>query len=103
MRSRKNNKSKSLIAAELSMEMLLKRVGYKGNKSGKPVNEIPDYSSDYYSHTSNIIPATGRRKQTSSYTGSEIAGVALNHKQNYEPVRKDNKQAAVDAAQMRRN
>ena len=36
------------------------------------------------------------------YTGNEIAGIVVTHKSNLMPVRKDNKQAAVDAANMRR-
>ena len=36
------------------------------------------------------------------YTGDEIAGIVVTHKSNLMPIRKDNKQAAVDAASMRR-
>jgi len=37
------------------------------------------------------------------YDGSELLGITLNHKSGYEPVRKDNRQAAIDSSQMRRN
>ena len=53
--------------------------------------------------TSDKIPASGSIKETSRYTGDQLVGVALMHKQAYEPIRKDNKQAAVASAQMRRN
>ena len=52
---------------------------------------------------SDTIPGNGEKKKTNKYTGNEIAGIALNHKQNYTPIRKDNKQAAIESAQMRRN
>ena len=53
--------------------------------------------------TSDTIPSNGNKKDTIMYTGNEIMGVVLNHKSNYEPVRRDNKQAAVNASQMRRS
>jgi hypothetical protein len=53
--------------------------------------------------TSDQIPGNGSKKEANKYTGNEIAGITLNHKQSYEPVRRDNKQAAIDSAQMRRN
>lgn len=53
--------------------------------------------------TSDSIPGNGSKKKQNQYTGDEIMGVALHHKSNYVPVRKDNKAAAVESAQMRRN
>jgi hypothetical protein len=98
------NKRKSLIEAELEMEKLLKRVGYTGKFSGKTPYDIPQYrtKSDYPS-TSDVVPTKTPKKTEQKYTGTEIAGIVVTHKSNLMPVRKDNKQAAVDAAQMRRN
>lgn len=103
MRTRKKNKSKSLLAAEQSMELFLKGVGFTGTLTGESIYEIPNYRSDYYRCTSNDIPTSGHKKPESIYSGHEIAGIVTTHKSNLMPIRKDNKHAAVDAAQMRRN
>jgi hypothetical protein len=95
-------KRKSLVEAELQMELLLKRVGYTGKFKGEVVNEIPDYRSANTIPTSDKIPARGKAKDRLKYSGNELAGVALVHKSNYEPIRKDNKQAPIDSANMRR-
>jgi len=96
------------LQAEADHEAFLKRMGVgktklPTNKQGKRVgiNEIPDYSVKRV--TSDRIPASGPAKERIQYTGDEIMGVTLNHKSNYEPVRRDNKKAAVDSAQMRRS
>ena len=52
--------------------------------------------------TSDKICSNGSIKEQQKYTGTEIAGIVVTHKSNLMPVRKDNKQAAIDAAQMRR-
>jgi hypothetical protein len=97
-------KRKSLIEAELAMEKFLVRVGYTGKFKGKCVNEIPDYRvKSTLPKTSDIIPGKTPKKEENVYTGNEIMGVVVTHKSNLMPIRKDNKQAAVDAAQMRRN
>ena len=44
----------------------------------------------------------GTLKETNKYTGDEIAGIVVTHKSNLMPIRKDNKNAAIDAANMRR-
>lgn len=107
-RKRKSSKSKRLSAAQADHEAWLKRMGVgkielprdkKGNRVG--LNKIPDYSTERV--TSDRIPGNGTARQNNTYTGNEIMGITLNHKSNYEPVRRDNKQAAVDSAQMRRN
>jgi hypothetical protein len=96
-------KRKSLVEAERQMELLLKRVGYTGKFKGQIVNEIPDYRSTNPIPTSDQIPTKGKAKDRLKYSGNELAGVALVHKSNYEPIRKDNKQAAIDSAHQRRN
>jgi hypothetical protein len=91
----------SLLEAQRRNAELFARVGYTGKLSGQHVNAIPDYSTRASVPTSDSI-GNGYARAKDSYTGSEIAGVVLNHKSNYEPVRRDNKQAAVEAAAMRR-
>ena len=44
----------------------------------------------------------GLKKETVRYTGDEIAGIATMHKSNAVPIRKDDKQGAIDIANMRR-
>jgi hypothetical protein len=99
----KKVKRKSLIEAELQMEKLLVRVGYTGKYKGKSLNEIPNYKIASNIPATSDVVGNGPKHYKPSYTGDEILGVTLNHKSNYEPVRKDNKQAAVDSAQMRRS
>lgn len=101
---KKHKKSKSLIEAERSMEALLRRVGYTGRYVGKSVNEIPSYRVESnLPKTSDTIPGKTPKKAENVYSGNEIAGIVVTHKSNLMPVRKDNKQAAIDAAQMRRS
>jgi hypothetical protein len=77
----------------------------KPSNKSRNLNTIPDYKcqSNNTVPTSDKICSNGSIKEKQTYTGNEIAGVALMHKQNYEPIRKDNKQAAVASSQMRRN
>lgn len=100
---KKRSKRKSLIEAELQMQKLLNRVGYTGKYKGTSVNEIPDYRTTANSIKTSDTIGNGPKHYRPEYTGDEILGVTLNHKSNYEPVRKDNKKAAVDSAQMRRS
>ena len=99
----KKTKRKSLLEAEQQMELLLKRVGYTGKYSGKIVNEIQNYKVENPIPTSDIVPGAMKPKDRLVYDGSELLGITLNHKSGYEPVRKDNRQAAIDSSQMRRN
>lgn len=96
------------IQAEKEHEQFLEKMGVgktklSTNAQGKRVglNSIPDYSTEKM--TSDRIPGNGTQRDKQRYTGSEILGITLNHKSNYEPVRRDNKKAAVDSAQMRRS
>lgn len=101
---RTKKKTKSLLEAERQMELLLKKVGYTGKYKGKTPHDIPVYRSDpNASRTSDTVPAKAPKKQQQVYTGNEIAGIVVTHKSNLVPVRKDNKQAIIDVAQMRRN
>jgi hypothetical protein len=96
-------KAERKLAQEKEMERFLKRVGYKGTSPNNSVHEIPDYSSNNYRVTSNTIPGNGSKKNQNIYSGDEISGLVTTHKSNIMPIRKDNPQAAIDAAQMRRN
>ena len=96
-------KRKSLIEAEKRMELFLLKVGYTGKK-GIIVNEIPDYRvKSNLPKTSDIIPGMTPKRLENFYSGNEIMGIVVTHKSNLMPIRKDNKQAAIDASQMRRN
>lgn len=97
-------KRKSLIEAEKRMEQFLLKVGYTGKYKGKTVNEITDYKvKSNLPKTSDVIPGKTPKKAENVYSGNEIMGIVVTHKSNLMPIRKDNKQAAVDASQMRRN
>lgn len=87
--------------AQADHEEFLKRMGVTGKKSDYRY-ERPDYKTGPRM-TSDRIAGNGIAKESMSYTGNEIAGIVTTHKSNLMPVRKDNKKAMVDAAQMRRN
>ena len=107
MKLKKSNrgptKAERLEARKKEMESFLKRVGYTGSAPKTPVNEIPNYKTENYRVTSNTIPGNGSKKKELFYSGDEILGICQLHKSNAVPIRKDNPQAAIDAAQMRRN
>lgn len=108
-KKRKTKNSAKLTKAKENHEAWLKKMGVgkaapltdkKGNRVG--IYEIPDYSTGPRM-TSDQIAGTGAQRKSQTYTGTEIAGIVVTHKSNLVPIRKDNKQAAVDAASMRRN
>lgn len=101
-------KTASQIQAEKDHEQFLKKMGIgktklptnaQGKRTG--IHDIPDYGVQRV--TSDTVPSNGTQRDKQRYTGDEIMGITLNHKSNYEPVRRDNKKAAVDSAQMRRS
>ena len=107
-RKKKASKSKRLAQAQLEHEAWLKSIGVGKttlpvNKKSKRVglNEIPDYSTGPRM-TSDLVAGNGSARKTNVYTGNELAGIVTTHKSNLMPVRRDNKQAAIDAANMRR-
>lgn len=107
-KKRKQSKSKRLQQAQAEHEAWLDKMGVgktklPTNKQGKRIglNDIPDFRTQRV--TSDRIPAHAPAKQHQKYTGNEIAGIVTTHKSNLMPIRKDNKQAAKDAATMRRN
>ena len=76
----------------------------KPKRPRKSTVDMPDLSvsSTNTVKTSDKICDNGSIKNTPKYTGNEIAGIVVTHKHNLMPIRKDNKQAAIDAANMRR-
>jgi hypothetical protein len=81
-------------------EEFLKRMGVKNTKSNYR-HDIPNYKTGPRV-TSDVICSHGPAKEPKEYTGNEISGIATMHKSNAVPIRKDNKQAAIDVAAMRR-
>jgi hypothetical protein len=92
-------KTKERLEAESRHESYLRRLGYKGTNQDYRY-DIPDYKTERM--TSDTIPSNGPKKKENTYTGNELAGIAVTHKSNLVPVRRDNKQAAIDVASMRR-
>jgi hypothetical protein len=103
MKRKTLTKAERKVAQEKEMQQFLKRMGYSGSGPKESVHDIPCYRTDNYKATSNSVPGNGPKHHENRYTGNEIAGIVTTHKSNLMPIRKDNKQAAVDAAQMRRN
>lgn len=101
-RKTRTTKAERKAAQEKDMERFLKRMGYTGAPK-ESVHKIPCYRTNNYKFTSNKIPGNGSKIQQNTYTGDELLGLSTMHKSNTVPIRKDNKQAAIDAAHMRRN
>lgn len=112
-KKRKTSKSQKLAKALSDHEEWLRRVGASDdqlnkklprNKKGQRVgiNEIPDYTDTKPTVKLSNTVGNGAKVEEKRYTGTEIAGIAVTHKSNLVPIRKDNKQAAIDVAQMRR-
>lgn len=87
--------------AQQDHEDFLKKMGVSGKKSSFR-HEIPEYKTKQSVPTSNTICSNGLKKEANKYTGDEIAGFVVTHKSISMPIRKDNLQAAKDAASMRR-
>lgn len=92
--------NKRIALAKQQLEETLNRVGYVNRKkTAQPLKR----NIVHRPPTSDCIPGNGVKKTAQRYTGTEIVGVTLLHKQAYEPVRRDNPQAAKEAARMRRS
>lgn len=110
-RKQKQNRNKRLQKAHDEHEAWLKSMGVGKvqlpvNKKGQRVGiyNIPDYREHQATaQLSNRVAGVAPARESQKYTGDEIAGIVTTHKSNLMPVRKDNKRAIVDAAQMRRN
>lgn len=91
-------------AAQDSHNEWLRSMGIDPNKKTKrKAKKLDTRPVSKNNATSDVIPGNGSKKDSIKYTGNEIAGIVVTHKSNLMPIRKDNKQAAVDAATMRRN
>lgn len=99
-RRKAKRKSHKLLKAEAEHEKFLEKLGV-GKSSVKHQNDLPNLNCGPRV-TSDKICSNGTKKDAVKYTGNEIAGIVVTHKSNLMPVRKDNKQAAIDAASMRR-
>ena len=101
-KKRKPSKSKRLAEAKEEHAKWLKSMGVKDKKSDYRY-DIPDYRANTSAvKTSDQICSNGVKKESNVYTGTEIAGIATMHKSNAVPIRKDDKQGAIDVANMRR-
>ena len=107
MAYRKPNR-KGLTQAKAAHDEWLRSMGINPDKKPNKRNfkgvDLPDLSCSNTNtvKTSDRVAGAGTAKEQVKYTGNEIAGIVVTHKSNLMPIRKDNKQAAVDAAQMRR-
>lgn len=99
-RRKKKSNNKRLAKAHEEHEAWLLKMGVGKSKPKQSLNSIPDYKTNRV--TSDKIPGNGSAKDRIQYTGNEIAGIVTTHKSNLMPIRRDNKQAAIDAASMRR-
>ena len=105
---KKLNRKPGHAAAQAAHNEWLRSMGINPDKKAKrprkSVVSMPDLSvqSSNMVKTSDTICPNGSAKEQTKYTGNEIAGIVVTHKSNLMPIRKDNKKAAVDAAQMRR-
>lgn len=98
----KRRKTKAVLEAEEALQRTLQRVGYTGKFKGKSPHSIPDYKVDVKHSTTNCL-GNGIKKRSNAYSGIELLGIAQLHKSNAVPIRKEDKQGAIDVAQMRRN
>lgn len=101
-KKRKPSKSKRLAEAKEEHAKWLKSMRVKDKKSDYRY-DIPNYRENASPiKTSDTICSNGTKKDSKVYTGNEIAGIATMHKSNAVPIRKDDKQGAIDVANMRR-
>lgn len=103
MKRNRLTKAERKAVQEKEMRAFLKRMGYSGSGPKESVHEIPRYRTDNYKMTSNQVPGNGARKDQNTYSGEQLLGISQMHKSNAVPIRKDNKQAAVETSQMRRS
>ena len=110
-RMRRNN-NHSLQFEHFDDYVAYTRGQYKPNckeeKEFKPYAQTQPYvrdTTEYRSlQTSDKIPGACTRRESPVYSGERrLIGVATMHKSNMVPIFEDNKEAAVEIAQMRRN
>jgi hypothetical protein len=93
-------KSKSLLNAEAALAKYYSKLGV-GKSTANAGLDIPDYQHTNTIPTAGGMIGNGSKKESNTYTGTEIAGIATMHKSNAVPVRKDSNDA-IDIANMRR-
>ena len=100
---RKSKKmSKKMQEAHAKHQMFLDNMGVGKRTELKGV-DVVDNTYRRKQKLSNVICSNGVKKETPQLTAdSGIVGIVTTHKSNLMPIRRDNKQAAVDAAKMRR-
>ena len=94
-------KTAGVIAAEKALHATLARVGYKAPSNIRKSGYVHDLGVKHDTARTHSIPGNGAKKDANVYTGDEIAGIATMHKSNAIPIRRDNKQSAIDVANMR--
>ena len=100
VKKRKSKKqSASIIAEEMKTQKLLERVGYVKN-SGYTL-DAPNYKVSKSSVPTSDKIGNGFKRDDKRYTGDELAGIAVMHKSNLVPIRKDSSDAK-DISRMRR-
>jgi len=105
---KKLNRKPGHAQAKAAHDEWLRSLGINPDKKASTKNlkglAKPDLSVQSTNNikTSDKICDNGSIKESVKYTGTEIAGIVVTHKSNLMPIRKDNKQAAIDAANMRR-
>ncbi len=93
------NKTKSLLKAEAALAKYYAKLGVGKTKPNAHL-DIPNYRPQ-----SKLIPSLGQgignglKKESNTYTGNEIAGIATMHKSNAVPVRRDSNEA-IEIAKM---
>lgn len=100
---RKSKKvSNKMRQAQEKHQMFLDSMGVGKRTELKGV-DVVDNTYRRKQKLSNVICSNGVKKETPQLTAqSGIVGIVTTHKSNIMPIRKDNPQAAVDAANMRR-
>lgn len=100
----KKSNRKSLKKAEADHAKFLKSMGLSdvGSRVAKrgSVVELPSKFERSGPQTSDTIPASAGKKDSNTYTGDLIKGIATMHKSNAVPV--INKEQATDISNMRR-
>lgn len=107
--------NKRLLDKIQSHELWLTTMGVNDNqlrkklprdKAGKRLGiyDLPDLkvSNSNSIKTSDTVAENGSKKIPNVYTGEQILGIAVMHKSNLVPIRRENPDAAKDIASMRR-
>lgn len=102
-KSKPKVKTQAIKAAEQAIQDTLKRVGYKGTGTQSKAKPYKHDLGTIQRITSDRVPNNGVKREEMVYTGNEIGGIAVMHKSNLVPVRRDNKEGFIDIATMRRN